>query len=57
MDAPLGQVARTARMLFSSHEVFPAKFVEIAQAMVQADLDICKERVRRYLRGNRGEKE
>ncbi len=56
-DAPLGQVARTARTLFSSHLVFPAKYVEIAQTFVQADLEICKERLRECLQRKRRGKE
>jgi hypothetical protein len=56
MDAPLGQVGRTARRLFSYHQVFPAKYVDMAQAFVQADLEICEERLGRCLPRKPGEK-
>ena len=44
-DAPLGEVAMTARAFFRSKQFIHPLFVEMAQAVVQADIEICRERV------------
>jgi len=42
-DAPLGEVGMTADTLLSSQQVIHPLFMEIAEAGVQADIEICKE--------------
>lgn len=42
-DAPLGEVGMTADTLLSSQEVIHPLLTQIADAVVQADIDICKE--------------
>ena len=49
-DAPLGEMGRTAQALLASKEVIHPLFVERAQACVQADIEICKERLCERLR-------
>ena len=44
-DAPLGAVAMTARTLLPSKQVIHPLFVEMAQSVVQADIEICRERL------------
>jgi hypothetical protein len=44
-DAPLGEVAMTARTFFRSQLVTHPLFVELAQSLVQADIEVCRERV------------
>jgi len=42
-DAPLGEVGMAADTLLSSQQVIHPLFTQIADAVVQADIDICKE--------------
>ena len=44
-DAPLGAVAGTVRTLFQSKQVIHPLFLEMAQSLVQADIEICRERL------------
>jgi hypothetical protein len=48
--APLGEVARIVRTLLSSKQVIHPLFVEMAQAWVQADIEICEEKLSRSSR-------
>ena len=52
LDAPLGEVGRTVRILLSSKQVIHPQFMEIAKAGIQADIEICKERLRILSRRN-----
>ena len=45
LDAPLGEVGKVAQTLLLSKQVIHPRFIEIAQAAVQADIEICRERL------------
>jgi len=45
LDAPLGEVGMTAQTLLLSKQVIHPLFMEIAEAAVQADIEICEERL------------
>jgi hypothetical protein len=44
-NAPLGEVSTTVRALLSPMPVIPSTFLETARDAMQADIEICRERV------------
>ena len=52
LDAPPGRVGRTALPLLLSRPVIHPLLMEVLKVGVQADIETCKERLRRVLRRN-----
>lgn len=46
LNAPLGEVGKTADTLLSSQPAVHPLFIEIVEASLQADIEICQERLR-----------